>query len=278
MDEIDHDIEMSDLNDSVSVSGLSSTSTTTNETTGTATTNKTTGTTTTNETNETTGTGEAASENKSPVWKSFEPLENEPKAKCKYCNKILSHKKGYGTSHLRRHLKSCLKYQSSVSNGASFTHPNGQTQLSFNSSVNRLPFGNSNRENLAYMIIFDELNFQFVEKQGFRKFVNGILPGFTISADTIKRDIMKAYDKRKAVIKAILQNAEGKISLTCDTWTSLQQLGYMAITAHFFDKNWKLVSVLLSFKLIPYSHTGSNIANCIKADMDDYFITTKVMN
>ncbi|CAG8843920.1 34766_t:CDS:1, partial [Racocetra persica] len=52
----------------------------------------------------------------------------------------------------------------------------------------------------------------FVKKQGFRKFVNGILPEFTISADTIKRDIMKAYDKRKAIIKAILQNAEGKIS------------------------------------------------------------------
>ncbi|CAG8788358.1 26451_t:CDS:2, partial [Dentiscutata erythropus] len=57
-------------------------------------------------------------QNKSPVWKSFEALENEPKAKYKYCKKVLSHKKGYGTSHLRRHLKSCLKYQSSVSNGA----------------------------------------------------------------------------------------------------------------------------------------------------------------
>ncbi|CAG8627206.1 27120_t:CDS:2, partial [Dentiscutata erythropus] len=187
MDEIDHDIEMLDLYDSISVSGLSSTFTTTNETTSTTTTNETTGTTTINKTNKTTGTSEATSENKSPVWKSFEVLENEPKAKCKYCKKVLSHKKGYRTSHLRRHLKSCLKYQSSVSNGAGFIHPNGQTQLSFNSSVNRLPIGNSNRKNLAYMIIFDKLNFQFVEKQGFCKFVNGILPGniaTCIKADT----------------------------------------------------------------------------------------------
>ena len=89
---------------------------------------------------------------------------------------------------------------------------------------------------------------------------------------------MKAYDKRKSLIKEILQNAEGKISLTCDAWTSLQQLGYLSVTAHFINKDWNLVSILLSFPLIPYPHTGINIANCIKTEIDEWFITTKVIH
>ncbi|CAG8845154.1 11597_t:CDS:1, partial [Racocetra persica] len=53
----------------------------------------------------------------------------EQKAKCNYCNAKLSHKKGNGTSHLRYHLKSCNKYQKSVSNSDSSNLPEGQTQL-----------------------------------------------------------------------------------------------------------------------------------------------------
>ncbi|CAG8729592.1 21076_t:CDS:2 [Dentiscutata erythropus] len=54
-------------------------------------------------------------------------------------------------------------------------------------------------------------------------------------ADTIKRDIMKTYNRRKILIKEILQNAEGKISLTCDGWTSLQQLGYLLLQTITLD-------------------------------------------
>ena len=79
------------------------------------------------------------------------------------------------------------------------------------------------------------------------------------------------------MIKEILQNAEGKISLTCDAWISLQQLGYLSVTAHFINKDWNLVSILLSFPLILYPHTGVNIANYIKTEIDEWFITTKVI-
>ncbi|CAG8624021.1 18033_t:CDS:2 [Dentiscutata erythropus] len=105
---------------------------------------------------------------------------------------------------------------------------------------------------ISNMIVWDELSFQFVE------------------------DIIKAYDKRKTLIKETLQNAEGKISLTCDAWTSLQQLGYLSVTAYYLDKGWNLVFILLSFPLIPYPHTGVNITNCIKTEIDEWFITTKL--
>ncbi|CAG8724028.1 5206_t:CDS:2 [Dentiscutata erythropus] len=186
------------------------------------------------------------------VWDNFTLLSNEPKAKCKYCKSILAHKKGTGTSHLWCHLKSCNKFKKN---------------RTCNEQLN----------DLVDMIIWDKLCFQFVEKPGFHKFLSGILPCFSMSTDTVKRDIMKGYNERKNLIRTILQNAESRISLTCDMWTSLQQLGYLAITAHFLDKKWNLVSLLISFELLlPYSHTGANIRNCIKTVTDDYLITTKL--
>ncbi|CAG8756373.1 7940_t:CDS:1, partial [Racocetra persica] len=50
----------------------------------------------------------------STVWNSFSKVtneKNEEKAQCNYCNKLLSHKKGCGTSHLQHHFDACLKYQ-----------------------------------------------------------------------------------------------------------------------------------------------------------------------
>ena len=217
----------------------------------------------------TTNETSTSSRHTSAVWDHFSLLPNEPKAKCEYCNKLFSHKKGCGTSHLRRHLNACLKFQNLS---------NGQTKLKFNPQT-KGPYTNDlARKDITDMIVWDELSFQFVEGQGFRKLINGLLPNFSISADTIKRDIMKAYDKRKSLIKEILQNAEGKISLTCDAWTSLQQLEYLSVTAHFINKDWNLVSILLLFPLIPYPHTGINIANCIKTEIDEWFITTKVIH
>src|SRR5260364_74990 len=212
----------------------------------------------------------------SPVWEHFSLLKKERKAKCDHCKGLLSHKKGTGTSHLRRHINSCQKYKRLLSNPNGFNSgSNGQTKLRFN--VNRTSTKEIVRKDVADMVVLDELSFQFVEGWGFRKLIRGLLPDFIVSADSIKRDIMNTYNKRKSLIKNILQNVEGKISLTCDCWTSLQQLGYLAITAHFFDKEWNLISIILSFVLIPYPHTGINIANCIKAEVDGWSITTKVI-
>ncbi|CAG8522391.1 21445_t:CDS:2, partial [Racocetra persica] len=138
-----------------------------------------------------------------------------------------NHKKGCDTSHLRCHLGACLKFQ---------TLSNSKTQQIFGPQPKKGPYTkDSIRNDLTDMIVWDELSFQVVEGH---------------------RDIIKAYNKRKVLIKEILQNVESKISLTCDAWTSLQQLEYLAVTTHFLDKDWNIISILLSFPLISYPHTG----------------------
>ncbi|CAG8806483.1 25469_t:CDS:2, partial [Dentiscutata erythropus] len=69
--------------------------------------------------------------------------------------------------------KKKLIYQKSASNSDSSSLPEGQTQLDLSLFVKR--------------------PLKISKKPGFRKFLNGVLPNFDISANTVKRDIMNSY-------------------------------------------------------------------------------------
>ena len=219
----------------------------------------------------------------SPVWKHFTLIAsdepNKDKAKCNYCKKEFSQKQSSGTTHLHRHLKSCIKYKKALgSSNSNSKNTRGQTQLTFNQSTNWVYSQEKSRMDLVNMIIGDELSFQFSEHSGFLTFVKGLRPNFKVcSADTIRRDTLKLYQDKKTSIRNILQNVSGRISLTTDVWTSQQQLSYSSVTVHFIDKDWKLFSFLMSFRLIRFPHTGVNIASSIKSSTDDFLITTKVL-
>ena len=43
------------------------------------------------------------------------------------------------------------------------------------------------------------------------------------------------------------QDILGKISFTLDVWTSPSTKSFLAITAHYIDKDWKLRNVLVDF-------------------------------
>ncbi|GAB2270329.1 hypothetical protein Dimus_038840 [Dionaea muscipula] len=53
-----------------------------------------------------------------------------------------------------------------------------------------------------------------------------------------------------------------RVSLTTDTWTSVQNVNYMVITAHFVDDEWNLHKRIINFCPIA-SHTGKEIGNLI---------------
>ena len=55
-----------------------------------------------------------------------------------------------------------------------------------------------------------------------------------------------------------------KVSLTTNTWTSVQNMTYMCITAHWIDSNWTLQKRIVKFKHIE-DHKGSSIG----AELDD---------
>ena len=53
------------------------------------------------------------------------------------------------------------------------------------------------------------------------------------------------------------------VSLTTDTWTSIQNINYMVLTAHFIDVNWMLHKRILNFCVIP-NHKGESISRLLE--------------
>ncbi|PON66427.1 Ribonuclease H-like domain containing protein [Trema orientale] len=62
---------------------------------------------------------------------------------------------------------------------------------------------------------------------------------------TVARDIMKMYYDEINKLKSVIRKE--RVSITTDTWTSIQNINYMCITAHWIDKDWCLQKESLTF-------------------------------
>ncbi|CAL8162781.1 unnamed protein product [Prunus armeniaca] len=92
------------------------------------------------------------------------------------------------------------------------------------------------REACLRMVIIDELPFSFVDGEGFRHFCSVACPRFIpLSCRTLARDLFGLYDDEKQLLKEKL--ATYRVCLTTDTWTSVQNINYMVLTAHFLDSD-----------------------------------------
>ncbi|KAL5744308.1 hypothetical protein ACOSP7_027168 [Xanthoceras sorbifolium] len=122
------------------------------------------------------------------------------------------------------------------------------------SSVNTYSFNKKEcRRALAEMIIIDELPFRFVENRGFQRFYSLLCPTFEVPS---RRTI-------KAILKKRLRESKVRVSLTTDTWTSIKNINYMVVTAHFIDSDWQLQKRILSFTQIG-DHKKDSIGRSIE--------------
>ena len=122
------------------------------------------------------------------------------------------------------------------------------------------------------MIILDELPFKFVEGKGFKRCMSLACPRFRIpSRWTIARDCYQLYTDEKFILKRFLKSFSQRVSLTTDTWTSLQKVNYMCLTVHFLDTDWKLNKKILNFFPIS-SHRGDAIGKAIEKYLRDWGI------
>jgi hypothetical protein len=89
---------------------------------------------------------------------------------------------------------------------------------------------------LSRMIIVDELPFRFVEGEGFKDFMKTVEPRFSFpSRFTMMRDCFKFFMSEKEKLRAMFLTSSVRVCLTTDCWTSIHNLNYMCITAHFID-------------------------------------------
>ncbi|XP_028102777.1 zinc finger BED domain-containing protein RICESLEEPER 1-like [Camellia sinensis] len=219
----------------------------------------------------------------SKAWDHFEKIkgiDGKDRAMCKYCKKeYIAGSKSHGTSNLLSHLKNCTKYP--------YRDTHGQQSLGFKPKevggedvvdVVTTPFSvEVARRHLAEMIVIDDLPFRFVDGVGFKRFCNVMQPKFKIpSRYTVARDILDIYTSERERLKKIVKWR--KICFTTDTWTSIQNLCYMCLTAHFIDDDWKLQKWIINFCQIE-DHKGETLGKKIEAllkewDIDGLFTLT----
>jgi len=133
------------------------------------------------------------------------------------------------------------------------------------------------QKKLIQWIILSQQPFTIVEEISFQNFVNTLYPAIKFpSANTIKNHIINIYGSKIEKIKEIMQNISGKISYTIDIWTSPSAKSFLAITAHFINKEWELQLIFLDFVQIWGPHTGENIKKIFVSCLENFGIQTKV--
>jgi hypothetical protein len=124
-------------------------------------------------------------------------------------------------------------------------------------------------------VVREDQPFSAVEAASFRSLLSPNAP--TPSADTIRRDIMVAYEEMKASIRNRLRSAGSKISLTLDCWTSPNSKAFMGITAHYIDNNWTLQSLLLDFVPLHGVQSGEDLCEVLVAKCKEFDILDKLL-
>ncbi|WOL01424.1 HAT family dimerization domain-containing protein [Canna indica] len=210
----------------------------------------------------------------SNAWLHF-TREND-RATCIYCKKIYAcNASSHGTTNLLKHLRTCEKNPNREFDKKQKTIVLGKQCEGDSETTVGMKLEEFNQEKprfkLAKMITVDELPFRFVENQGFRDFMSEAQPRFKIpSRITIARDCMELYEEKER-LKSILSKNHQMVSLTTDTWTSIQNVNYMCVTVHYVDDGWELNKKILSFGLIT-DHKGETIGKALEKCLKDWGI------
>ncbi|GAU51333.1 hypothetical protein TSUD_412800 [Trifolium subterraneum] len=193
----------------------------------------------------------------SAAWDHFIRLPNEavPTAACKHCHKrYLCDPKAHGTSNFLTHCKVCVKNPLNDPKQATLIFASGELVA----ASQRYNY-EACRKAIALFVILDEHAFRVVEGEGFKLMCRQLQPLLTVpSRRTVARDCFKLFVDEKVRLKAYFKSDCSRVALTTDCWTSVQNLSYMTLTAHFINNDWKYEKRILSFCSVP-NHKGDTI-------------------
>lgn len=87
--------------------------------------------------------------------------------------------------------------------------------------------------------------------------------------------VEKRLKEGKVKANAIVAKASG-VSLTSDTWTSINTDAYLAMTCHFIDEGTSLQLLVLGVQHFPEAHTTANMARMKTSLMSEWGLIEKV--
>ncbi|KAM5547981.1 zinc finger BED domain-containing protein DAYSLEEPER-like [Rosa sericea] len=233
---------------------------------------------------------------KSMVWEHF-TIETVSagcrRAYCNQCKRSYAYSKGSkvsGTSHLRRHVEkgSCAALLRSQDNNLS--DPSSSKGAS-NSSKRRYKRASSTpqlvfdqdhcRNDIARMIIMHDYPLHMVEHPGFVSFVQNLQPEFNFNMmtfDTVQGDCIATYQMEKQSLRKFIQGIAAHVCLSLDVWTSSQGVGYVFVTGHFIDVDWKLHRRLLNVVMEPYPDSDTAVSHAVKVCLHNWSLESKLFS
>ncbi|KAG0158397.1 hypothetical protein PDIDSM_5911 [Penicillium digitatum] len=134
-------------------------------------------------------------------------------------------------------------------------------------------------EDLLQFLTLNRLPFHLIEHPSFKRIINKARsapsPPVIPSADTIRRRLGSLVKDRQQRILRTLPSGS-KISIALDCWTSPFSQAFMAITDYFIDSDWVYREVLLGFKPLHGTHTGSYLSSVLIETLVEHNIEDKV--
>ena len=180
------------------------------------------------------------------------------------------------TTTFNRHVDKCL-----VAHGRT-----QQTQLQFHPSDEKsseVTLGNFKydhaemRKVISHYIMVNELPFRHAESFMFDVVMRKASPFWQkISRQTVKKDCISTYEIEKKKLREIFKSVR-KINITTYMWTSShQKIGYMVVTGHWIDSDWKLNMRVLNFCNVPPPHSGYVISEALFKCLNEWGVLDKI--
>ncbi|CAF3065425.1 unnamed protein product [Rotaria socialis] len=198
----------------------------------------------------------------------FEQSQDGTTYVCKTCQAKLK-KQRRSAANLRRHLGNV----------------HGETVFMYQSQLKDVPNNNLSiphelkqqlDEKQINATIIDSRPFGDFSRKGLREFLATAIPGYKpLHRTTVRNRLHMLYNEHRRKLRQILANVSD-LALTTDIWKDSRNRFFISLTGHYYDQNFKLVSLILSFRLLTGSHIGDRLAKYIKNEIIALNIEQKV--
>ncbi|KAI4380462.1 hypothetical protein MLD38_006651 [Melastoma candidum] len=232
---------------------------------------------------------------KSVVWEHFTIENVSPgvrRACCNQCKQSFAYSQGTkvaGTSHLKRHIAKGIcpgilrirdKSHVSPASAPAKIVSDAPKRRYRTSAAPYVPFDQDRcRHEMAKMIIMHDYPLDMVEQPGFVSFVQNLQPRFElVSFSAVQGDCIATFLSEKQGVMKFIEGMPGRFCLTVDLWTSSQNLGYLFLTGHFMDHDWKMHRRLLNVVMEPFPESDTALSHAVATCLGDWNLESKLFS
>lgn len=193
--------------------------------------------------------------------------------KCTYCDRDYQ---GPSTSSILKHLrKEHPRKCSELLNGS--TAPS--KKLFFEKRNTNAPFNEYIFTSLLLKwTVRSNQSFSNIDNKDFHNILQYLKKDLSIiSRPTLMRRLKDRYELEQNNLKDLFRTLKSKFSITCDIWSSLNQLSFFGVTVHYVDANWEFRESLLAFKFLDGDHDGLSLSLYIQEVLVFYGIADRLL-